>query len=161
MNIEKGAVSVATAGGTLLHDISAEQQLLGACLVWPDAVDLAASILEPEHFFEPVHAQIFEWLRDMRSRGQRTSAPLLIAQLGQLGHIDVLGLPLSVFVARLCTEATTGVNVPDFAKVVRDWWERRQMQAVLESGLELIKCAPIEVLPAEIRNETIERLDAI
>src|ERR1700730_7346498 len=64
----------------------------------------AASILEPEHFFEPVHAQIFEWLRDMRSRGQRTSAAVLIAQLGQLGHIDILGLPLSVFVARLLTE---------------------------------------------------------
>jgi replicative DNA helicase len=32
---------------------------------------------------------------------------------------------------------------------------------VLESGLELIRCAPVEVLPAEIRNETIEQLDAI
>ena len=61
----------------------------------------------------------------------------------------------------LCAVATTGVNVPDFAKVVRDWWERRQMQAVLESGLESIRCAPVEVLPAEIRNETIEQLDAI
>ena len=162
MNVQVGLVAAEpSSGSTLLHDLAAEQQLLGACLVWPDAVDLTASILEPEHFFEPVHAQIFEWLRDMRSRGQRTSAPLLIAQLGQLGHIDILGLPLSVFVARLCTEATTGVNVPDFAKVVRDWWERRQMQAVLESGLEWIRCAPVEVLPAEIRNETIERLDAI
>jgi replicative DNA helicase len=161
VNIQKGAVPVATPGGTVLHDISAEQQLLGACLVWPDAVDRAASIVEPEHFFEPVHAQIFEWLRDMRSRGQHTSAPLLIAQLGRLGHIDIVGLPLAVFVARLCKEATTGVNVPDFAKVVRDWWERRQMQGILESGLELIKCAPVEVLPAEIRNETIEQLDAI
>jgi hypothetical protein len=70
-----------------------------SALIWPDAVDLAASALEPKHFFEPVHAQIFAWLGDMRSRGQRTSAPLLIAQLGQLGHIDILGLPLSVFVA--------------------------------------------------------------
>jgi LPS sulfotransferase NodH len=102
MNVQVGLVAAeASSGSTLLHDLAAEQQLLGACLVWPDAVDLTASILEPEHFFEPVHAQIFEWLRDMRSRGQRTSAPLLIAQLGQLGHIDILGLPLSVFVARL------------------------------------------------------------
>jgi hypothetical protein len=59
VNIEKGALPVTTPGGTVLHDISAEQQLLGACLIWPDAVDLAASILEPEHFFEPVHAKIF------------------------------------------------------------------------------------------------------
>jgi replicative DNA helicase len=125
VNIEKDAVPVATPWGTVLYDISAEQQLLGACLIWPDAVDLAASILEPEHFFESVHAQIFEWLRDMRSRGQHTSAPLLIAQLGRLGHIDIVGMPLAIFVARLRKEATTRVNVPDFAKVVRDWWERR------------------------------------
>src|ERR1700730_3181991 len=46
-----------------------------SALIWPDAVDLAASALEPKHFFEPVHAQIFAWLGDMRSRGQRTSAP--------------------------------------------------------------------------------------
>jgi replicative DNA helicase len=162
MNVQVGLVATEpSSGSTLLHDFAAEQQLLGACLIWPDAVDMAVSIVEPEHFFEPVHAKIFEWLRDMRSRGQRTSALLLIAQLGQLGHKDIVGLPLAVFVARLCKEATTGVNVPDFAKVVRDWWERRQMQHVLESGLELIKCAPIEVLPAEIRNETIEQLDAI
>src|SRR6476619_468200 len=35
------------------------------------------------------------------------------------------------------------------------------MQAVLQNGLELLKCAPIEVLPAEIRNETIDERDAI
>ena len=107
MNVQVGLVAAeASSGSTLLHDLAAEQQLLGACLVWPDAVDLTASILEPEHYFEPVHAQIFEWLRDMRSRGQRTSAAVLIAQLGQLGHIDILGLPLSVFVARLCWSQT-------------------------------------------------------
>jgi replicative DNA helicase len=117
--------------------------------------------VEPEHFFEPVHAQIFEWLRDMRARGQRAAAPLLIAQLGRLGHVDIVGLTLSVFVARLCAEAAPAVNVQDFAKVVRDWWERRQIHAVLQRGLELIKCAPIEVLSAEIRNETIDQLEEI
>jgi replicative DNA helicase len=70
-------------------------------------------------------------------------------------------VPLSRFVAHLCAEATTWLNVADFAKVVRGWWERRQTQAVLQNGLELIKCAPIEVPPEEIRNETIDQLDAI
>jgi replicative DNA helicase len=149
------------AASPLLHDLAAEEQLLGACFIIPDAVDVAASILGPEHFFEPIYGQIFQWLCDMRSRGQRTDPRLLIAQLGELGHQDIAGLPLSVFVARLGAEATTWLNVADFAKVVRGWWERRQMQAVLQNGLELIKCAPIEVLPEEIRNETIDQLDAI
>jgi replicative DNA helicase len=44
---------------------------------------------------------------------------------------------------------------------LRHRWERRQMQSVLHGGLELIKCAPVESLPAEISNQIIEDLDAI
>jgi replicative DNA helicase len=122
----------------LLHCIEAEQQLLGACLNSSDAVDLAACIVEPEHFYEPIHGQIFDWLREMRSRAQRTSPTLLIAQLGCLGFTDIVGVPLSVYVARLCAEATTIVNTPDFSRVIRDLWERRQVENVLQGGLELV-----------------------
>lgn len=145
----------------LLHSIEAEQQLLGACLNCSEAVDVAGALLEPQHFYEPIHGQIFEWLLEMRSRGQRTFPTLLIAQLGRFGYANIGGLPLSAYVARLCAEATTIVNTPDFAKVVRDLWERRQIKAVLESGLDLVRAAPIDIPPAQISIETVEQLDAI
>jgi hypothetical protein len=148
-------------GNPLLHDLAAEQQLLGACLLWPDAIDNAASLIEAHHFFEPIHSQIFEWVLDLRARGQRPSAPLLNAYLAGLGQIDIAGLPLRTYVARLAAEATTILNIPDFAKVVREFWERRQIRAVLESGLELVRAAPIEISAAQISAETIEQLDAI
>ena len=41
------------------HSIEAEQQLLGAILTNNEILDRVSSILKPEHFFEPVHARIF------------------------------------------------------------------------------------------------------
>ena len=135
--------------------------MLGACLLWPDAIDNAASFIEAHHFFEPIHSQIFEWVLDLRARGQRPSAPLLNAYLSSLGQIDIAGLPLGTYVARLAAEATTILNIPDFAKVVREFWQRRQIKTVLETGLELVRAAPIEILAEQISAETIEQLDAI
>src|SRR5215468_12265787 len=42
------------------HNIEAEQSLLGAILVNNDAFYRVSDFLEPAHFFEPIHRQIFE-----------------------------------------------------------------------------------------------------
>ena len=42
------------------HNIEAEQALLGAILVNNDAYHRVSEFLRAEHFFEPVHARIFE-----------------------------------------------------------------------------------------------------
>ncbi len=42
------------------HSIEAEQQLLGAILTNNDVFDRVASIIGPKHFYDPVHARIFE-----------------------------------------------------------------------------------------------------
>jgi hypothetical protein len=42
------------------HNLEAEQSLLGAILVNNEAWDRVAGFLAPEHFFEAVHARIFE-----------------------------------------------------------------------------------------------------
>ena len=45
---------------TMPHSTEAEQQLLGAILTNNDVYDRVASLIGPQHFFEPVHARIFE-----------------------------------------------------------------------------------------------------
>ena len=44
----------------LPHNIEAEQALLGALLVNNDVYDRIAAIVQAAHFFDPVHARIFE-----------------------------------------------------------------------------------------------------
>src|SRR6056297_1866430 len=50
----------ASTDGTLPHNIEAEQQLLGALLTDNDLYDRAASLVRAEHFYDPVHARIWE-----------------------------------------------------------------------------------------------------
>ena len=44
----------------LPHNIEAEQALLGALMVNNDVYDRVSGIVQAEHFFDPVHARIFD-----------------------------------------------------------------------------------------------------
>ena len=55
------------------HNIEAEQSLLGAVLVNNEALYRVADFLEPVHFFEPVHQQIYEVARSLIRNGKLAS----------------------------------------------------------------------------------------
>jgi len=58
-SINQTQVDVATAE-SMPNSIEAEQQLLGAILTNNDIYDRVASIIQPRHFFDPVHQRIYE-----------------------------------------------------------------------------------------------------
>ncbi len=60
------------------HSIEAEQQLLGAILTNNDIFDRIASIVTPEHFYDPVHARIFE-LASARIAKNNLASPVTLA----------------------------------------------------------------------------------
>jgi DnaB-like helicase N terminal domain/AAA domain len=158
----QGAWPVAvTADRPPPHNIEAEQALLGAMLISPEACDRASSLVEEGDFFEPVHQDIFRWLLEMRSRSLRTSAQLLVAHLGERGRADVAGLTLAQYVARLAAEATTIVNAPDYAKTVRDFANRRRFIVVTAEANELAYSAPVDARSEQIVDATIDQLSEI
>ena len=55
-----GGTSEAEQADPMPHSVEAEQQLLGAILTNNDVYDRVASIVSPQHFYDPVHARIFE-----------------------------------------------------------------------------------------------------
>ena len=61
----------------LPHNIEAEQALLGALLVNNDVYDRVASIVQAAHFFDPVHARIFEVAAE-RIRRNALATPVTI-----------------------------------------------------------------------------------
>ena len=54
------------------HNLEAEQALLGALLVNNDALHLVATVLEPDHFLQPVHCRIYDAV--MHFVGRRETA---------------------------------------------------------------------------------------
>ena len=58
---------------TAPHNIEAEQSLLGAILVNNEALYRVSDFLEPEHFFEPIHQQIYDIARSLIRTGKLAS----------------------------------------------------------------------------------------
>ena len=75
-NVVAGPGSGPASYRTAPHNIEAEQALLGAILVNNDAFYRVSDFLEPDHFYEPLHRQIFKVTADM----------IRAAQTGQPGH---------------------------------------------------------------------------
>lgn len=55
------------------HNIEAEQALLGAMLVDPEAYERVADFLEPAHFFDPLHRELFETMGALITSGKRVT----------------------------------------------------------------------------------------
>ena len=75
------------------HNIEAEQALLGAILVNNESFYRVSDFLKPEHFFEPIHAKIFDLAASLVRAGKVASPITLKTFLP--ADLDVAGLNAS------------------------------------------------------------------
>src|SRR3954449_7700623 len=87
------------------HNIEAEQALLGAILVNNEALYRVSDFLEPNHFFEPLHQKIYEIARTLIRTGKIATPVTLKTFLP--ADVDIAGMALGQYLARLAAEATT------------------------------------------------------
>lgn len=113
----------------LAHDgprsIEAEQAVLGAIFQNNQAFNRVADILRPEHFFEPLHARIYELCAAIISDGRSATPVTLNGKLP--AGIDVAGLTSAQYLARLHAEACTTILAREYAESVRDAWASREV----------------------------------
>src|SRR5258707_7462372 len=95
------------------HNIEAEQALLGAILVNNEAFYRVSDFLEPPHFFEPIHAKIYELAASL-VRARNVASPVTLKTFLP-ADFDVAGLTASQYLARLSAEATTAINADDYS----------------------------------------------
>ena len=107
------------------HSIEAEQQLLGAILTNNDIYDRVASIIKPEHFFDPVHARIFEVAAARIAKNNLASPVTLNTFLQDDEGLAELGG--AAYLARLAASAIAGFAVRDYAQMIREFALRREL----------------------------------
>ena len=100
------------------HNIEAEQALLGAVLVNNEAFYRVSDFLNPEHFFEPIHQKIYQLTRDLIRAGKVATPVTLKTFIG--ADIDIGGMTVSQYLARLAAEATTIINAEDYGRTIYD-----------------------------------------
>lgn len=139
--------------------IEAEQALLGAILVNPDAYWRVAGFLQGKHFFEPLHRKIYETAGTMIAEG-RTANPVMLKSY--LPADERLGdLTVAQYLARLASEAVTVINAYDYGRAIIETWARRQIIARLEDAIGLARNIPVDLTPEKIITEVTDQLTKI
>jgi replicative DNA helicase len=147
------------AGGNLPHSIEAEQGLLGAILINNEAYGVVSRLVMPEDLFEPIHQKIYALTGDLISAGKLATPVTLKNYL--TADLDIAGMSLDRYLARLCAEATTVINAPDYAKTICDLAHRRTMMVIAEELRAIAAASPVDFSPDMLAQQTIERLDEI
>src|SRR6266540_2423515 len=138
------------------HNIEAEQALLGAILVNNEALYRVSDFLEPQHFFEPIHRQIYEIARSLIRTGKLASPVTLKTFLP--AEIDIAGLTLAQYLARLAAEATTIINAVDYGRTIYDLAIRRELINIGEDMVNVAFDAPVDFAPGDQIEDAERRL---
>ena len=113
-----GGESAAALGSTPPANPEAEQSVLGAILVRPEAMDRVSDILEPEDFYREAHGRIFQAMMDLYRRGEPVDLVTVTALLKERGQLDGVGGP--VFLADLSEQVGFATNADYYARMVHD-----------------------------------------
>jgi replicative DNA helicase len=140
----------------LPHNIEAEQGLLGAILINNDAFYRIQDFLEPRHFFEPIHQEIFE-LTTALVRAGKVVTPVTLKTFLPTDR-DIAGLTVNQYLARLAAEATTIINAEDYGRTVYDLAVRRGLIAIGEDVVNAAYDAPVDATPATHIEEAERKL---
>ncbi len=135
------------------HNLEAEQMLLGAILVNNDACDRVSAFLLPDHFFEPVHARIYEAASTLIRAGQLASPVTLKTYFDNDATLKEIGGP--VYLARLAAQATTIINAEEYGRTVYELAQRRKLIGI---GTDLVNEA-VETSVEDSSKDLIERAE--
>jgi len=146
-----GATGVEQATPTHPHNIEAEQALLGALLVNNEVYDRIASLVSEQHFYDPVHARIFEIAAARIQKNALASPVTLKAFMEDDEGLAELGGP--AYLTRLAAAAISVFAAKDYAQLVYDLSVRR---ALMEIGDEISVKAANVTTDSEPRDQIVD-----
>ena len=128
--------TVATDGRHMQpHDLDAEESLLGAMVVSPNAIPIATELVADDDFYRDTHRLVFRVIRDMYAQGKEVDAVTLSAALEQQGVLERVGG--KAFVHTLVEIVPAAANVRQYAEIVRETSVLRQLIRVGNEIAEL------------------------
>ena len=113
------------------HNIEAEQALLGAILVNNRAFEKVSDFLEHGHFFDPVHARIYEACARLIERGQMAN-PVTLKNIFDQDE-GLKQLDGAQYLIGLARSVVTVVNAEDYGQLIRDCYLRRELISIGET----------------------------
>jgi replicative DNA helicase len=139
------------------HNLEAEQALLGAILVNNEAHDRVSGFLEPHHFFDPLHQQIYETAAKLIATGKQAT-PITLKTFFANAEPIGSGQTVPQYLGWLATNATTIINVRDYGRTIYDLSVRRGLITIGEDMANAAYDSPVDFPPKEQIEEAETRL---
>ena len=111
------------------HNVEAEQALLGAILVNNEAFYRVSDFLAPEHFYEPIHREIYEVTAKIIRAG-KTATPVTVKTF--LPDNLIADVTMPQYLARLASEAIS--SSLSRKRLTADFCSRNQNPYFLQTG---------------------------
>ncbi len=140
----------------LPHNIEAEQQLLGAILTNNDVYDRVASIINDSHFYDPVHARIYEIAAARIAKNALASPVTLKAFMEDDPGLQELGGP--AYLVRLAGAAISSFAARDYAQMIYDLAIRRNL---MDLGRDITAKARNVDVASEPKEQIVEAEQAL
>lgn len=138
------------------HNIEAEQQLLGAILTNNDVYDRVAGVINESHFYDPVHARIYEVAASRIAKNALASPVTLKAFLEDDPGLKELGG--AAYLVRLAGAAISSFAARDYAQMVYDLAIRRKL---MDLGRDITAKAGTVEVANEPKEQIVEAEQAL
>lgn len=107
------------------QNLEAEQSVLGAMLIDPDAIARVAETLREDDFYRDAHRRIFRAILNLWERGEAADLVTVTEELATQGALEDVGG--ASYVATLASAVPTAANVEYYARIVEEKALLRQL----------------------------------
>lgn len=128
------------------HNIDAEESLLGAMLLSRTAIDIVSETMQPEFFYRPAHAHIYEAIMSLSSQGEAVDPVTVADELRRHGFLEAIGGTDALLSLQAATPATSSAG--RYAKIIEELALLRSMIGVGGEIVELGYSLPDDVTKA-------------
>lgn len=115
-----------------VHDLTAEDHVIGACMLSAKAIDAVAELLAPADFYRATSGRIFQAVLDLYGRGEPVDAVTLAGELEREGCLEDVGGRARVNELAAIVPSTS--NVGHYARLVR---EAATLRGLLRASAEI------------------------
>ncbi len=144
-----------SAGGSRVppHDLHAEESLLGAMMLEPEAIASAAGVLRADDFYKPAHSHIFDAVHALYATGQPVDAVTVADELRRNGLLETVGGVQVLLDIMASTPATTSAG--GYARIIEELALLRRLIGVAGEIAEIGYGMPEDVTKALDRAEAM------
>ncbi|MDF1612350.1 MAG: replicative DNA helicase [Stygiobacter sp.] len=116
--------------------VEVEMSVLGALMIDEEAVPKAVELLQPEAFFDPKNAIIFNAITSLYESGEPVDTVSVYEELKKEGKVEQAGG--AAYISKLTKDISSAANIDYHARVVLEKWILRKL---ISSSMEIASLA--------------------